>query len=161
MVKISLTTFRDLIEVLKQKTLKEIFLGKKVSLSRDEQVLLAEIKNNPKWFVKAGGREGNFIKKDIVHKGRGTVYLLPGKHKNQSILLFDDEVKIQPGPDLYVYLSTKNNAKADILNLGLLKGTKGGQSYKIKKPINQLQKYKYALIYCKKFEVLFTYAPLR
>ena len=160
MVKISLTTFRDLIEVLKQKSLREIVLGKKVSLNRDEQVLLAEIKNNPRWFVKAGGRKGNFRKKDIVHKGRGTVYLL-SSGRTESILLFDDEVKIQSGPDLYVYLSTKNNAKADILNLGLLKGTKGGQSYRIKKPIGWLQKYRYALIYCKKFEVLFTYAPLR
>lgn len=160
MAKISLIIFRDLIEVLKQKSLKEIFLGKKVSLSLDEQALLAKIKQNPEWFVKAGGRKGNFMKKDIIHKGKGTVYLL-SSGRTESILLFDDEVKIQSGPDLYMYPSTKNNAKADILNLGLLKGTKGGQSYRIKKPINQLQKYKYALIYCKKFEVLFTYAPLR
>lgn len=160
MARISLTTFRDLIEVLKQKSLKEILLGKKVSLSRKEQVLLARIKDHPKWFAKAGGRKGSFIKIDLVHKGQGTVYLLPNGRK-ESILLFDNKVKIQSGPDLYAYLSTKNTAKADVLDLGLLKGTKGGQSYKIKKPISQIQKYRYVLIYCKKFEVLFTYAPLR
>ena len=76
MAKITLNTFKGLIEVLKKKSLKEIFFGKKVSLRRDEQVLLAEIKNNPKWFLKADGRKGSFIKRDIVHKGRGTVYLL-------------------------------------------------------------------------------------
>ena len=160
MAKITLNTFKDLIEVLKQKSLKEIFLGKEVSLSWKEQVLLDRIKKNPTWFAKVGGRKGSFIKRDIVHKGRGTAYLLPGERK-RSRLLFDNNVKIQSGPDLYVYLSTKNNAKADILNLGLLKGTKGGQSYRIKKPISRLQKYKYVLIYCKKFDVLFTYAPLR
>ena len=161
MAKIALSTFKDLIEVLKQKPLKEIFFGKEVFLSKKEQNLLARIKDHPKWLVKAGGRKGNFIKRDLVHKGRGTVYLLPSGRRNESILLFDDKVKIQSGPDLYVYLSTKNTATAEILNLGLLKGTKGGQSYKIKKPLSQIQKYKYILIYCKKFGVLFTYAPLR
>ncbi len=160
MVKISLSTFKDLFEVLRQKSLKEIFLGKNVSLTRKESALLIKIKNNPQWFAKVGGRKGNFIKKDIIHKGKGTIYLLSNDRK-ESILLFDEKVKIQSGPDLYVYLSTKNMTKADILNLGLLKGTKGGQSYGIKKPIDQLRKYKFVLIYCKKFDVLFTYARLR
>ncbi len=160
MVRISLTTFRDIIEILRQKSLKEIFFGEKVFLRRKEQVLLARIKNDQKWFVKSSGRKGDFIKKDLIHKGSGEVYLLPEERKG-SILLFDNKVKIRSGPDLYVYLSTKNSAKADILNLGLLKGTKGGQSYHIQKPISQLQKYSYALIYCKKFDVLFTSAHLR
>ncbi len=160
MAKLSLTTLRDLIDVLKEKSLKEIFFGKKVSLSQKEQYLLDQIKRNPISFTKVGGRKGNFIKKDVIHKGRGSVYLLPGREE-ESILLFDNEVRIQSGPDLYVYLSTKNTAKAEVLNLGLLKGTKGGQSYTIKKTISELQKYKSVVIYCKKFEVLFAYAPLR
>jgi len=159
-VKITLNTFKGLIEVLKQKSLKEIFWGQEVSLQKNDQLLLAKVKKNQKWFTKTGGRKGDFVKKDLIHKGRGKVYLLPGEKKG-SILLFDNNVKIQSGPDLYLYLSTKNSAKADILNLGLLKGTKGGQSYCIQKPISQLQKYNYALIYCKKFDVLFTYAHLR
>ena len=160
MAKITLNTFKDLIDVLKQKSLKEIFWGQEVSLQKKDQILLAKVKKNQKWFTKTGGRKGDFIKKDLIHKGRGTVYLLPGEKKG-SILLFDNNVKIQSGPDLYVYLSTKNTVKANVLDLGLLKGTKGGQSYRIKKPISRLQKYNYVLIYCKKFEVLFTYAPLR
>jgi len=160
MAKITLNTFKDLIEVLKQKSLKEIFLGQEVSLQKKDQILLTKVKKNQKWFRKNGGRKGDFIKKGLIHKGRGTAYLLPEERKG-SILLFDNNVKIQSGPDLYLYLSTKKSAKADILNLGLLKGTKGGQSYRIQKPISQLQKYNYALIYCKKFDVLFTYAHLR
>lgn len=161
MVHISLTTFRDLIEVLKQKSLKDLFLGKEVSLGRKEQILLDRIKKNHAWFTKVGGRKGNFVKKDIIHKGKGTVYLLAREKGKGSILLFDNNVKIQSGPDLYVYLSTKNNAKTKILNLGLLKGTKGSQSYLLRKTVRELQKYKYVLIYCKKFDVLFTYARLR
>ena len=160
MVKITLNTFKDLIEVLKQKSLKDIFWGPEVSLQKKDQILLAKVKKNQKWFTKTGGRKGDFIKKDLIHKGSGEVYLLPGKRKG-SILLFDNNVKIQSGPDLYVYLSTKNTVKADVLDLGLLKGTKGGQSYSILKRISQLQKYNYALIYCKKFDMLFTYAHLR
>ena len=160
MAKITLNTFKDLIEVLKQKSLKEIFLGQEVSLQKKDQILLTKVKKNQKLFTKTGGRKGDFIKKDLIHKGSGEVYLLPEERKG-SILLFDNNVKIQSGPDLYLYLSTKKSAKADILNLGLLKGTKGGQSYLIQKPISQLQKYNYALIYCKKFDVLFTSAHLR
>ncbi|HLD80335.1 MAG TPA: DM13 domain-containing protein [Candidatus Nanoarchaeia archaeon] len=160
MVKITLNTFRDLIEVLKQKSLKDIFFGKEVSLSRKEQQLLDQIKKDPNWFGKIGGRKGNFIKKDLIHKGTGAIYLLP-RGRKRSILLFDNNIEIQSGPDLYVYLSTNDSAHADILSLGLLKGTKGGQSYYIQKPMNMLQRYKYVLIHCKKFDVLFTYAPLR
>lgn len=159
MVKISFITFRDLIDILKQKSLQEIFFGKKVFLSPTEKKLLLKIKKNPLWFAQASGRKGKFIKKDLLHKGKGTVYLLPTGNK-ESILLFDEKTIIQSGPDLYVYLSTTTK-NTDILNLGLLKGTQGGQVYKIKKSMNELSKYNYVLIYCKKFEVLFTYAALK
>ena len=98
MVKITLNTFRDLIEVLKQKSLKDIFFGKEVSLSRKEQQLLDQIKKDPNWFGKIGGRKGNFIKKDLIHKGKGAIYLLP-RGRKRSILLFDNNIKIQSGPD--------------------------------------------------------------
>ena len=145
---------RDLIEIIRTKSLKEIFFGNKVSLDTKKLKLLLSIKNNLQKFHKKGGRNGKFIKKDFIHKGKGDVYILPWK----KILLFDANVKIQPGPDLYVYLS-KKEVPSDTINLGLLKGTKGGQYYDL--PKRNLQEYKYVIIYCKKFEVLFTYAKLK
>ena len=163
MVKISLATLKDLFEILKTKSFKEIFFGKKVALRPQERKLLEWIKHNPQEFVKIGGRKGHIVKKDIVHKGRGTVYLLPHKDDNpkHSILLFGNQVNIQSGPDLYVYLATTKKGSGKILNLGLLKGTKGGQSYIIKEPIEKLSGYNSVVVYCKKFEVQFTYAALR
>lgn len=161
-MKISLSSVKDMIQVFRRKPLKEIFFGKKVQYTKEEQELLAWIKDNPQQFKREGGRKGDFIRKDLVHKGAGTVYLLSRRPK-QSILLFDEKVTIRTGPDLYVYLSTEKDARkglGDILNLGLLKGTKGGQSYAIKQPLQALERYQSVVIYCKAFEELFTFAAL-
>ena len=164
MAKFSLSPkfLKEVFQIFKRKSLKEIFFGNKVSYNKKEREIIDWINNNPEKFNKVG-RKGSFIKKDIIHKGQGFVYLLPYK-KNKSILLFDDQVKIQSGPDLYVYLSTKKDLRkglGKIINLGLLKGTKGGQSYIINNKIKDLDKYKSAVIYCKKFEELFTFATLK
>lgn len=166
MAKFSLspTFIKEVFQLFRQKSLKEIFFGKKVELNKKERDLLTWIKSNPDEFKKLGGRKGTFIKIGIAHKGQGVVYLLPnklGNMKAESVLLFDVDVKIQPGPDLYVYLSTKKGKElGEILDLGLLRGTKGGQSYIINKSITQLQRYQSVAIYCKKFEVMFTFALL-
>ena len=152
-------TVKDLILIIKTKSLKEIFLGNKVELNEEDTKLLGWVRKNPEEFVKIGGRQGEFVKRDIIHKGFGKVYLLPKGEK--SLLLFDSNVKIQPGPDLWVYLQTGENAEGEILDLGLLKGTKGGQAYLVDKKIDDLKKYKSAVIYCKKFKILFTYANLK
>jgi len=120
----------------------------------------------PQEFKARGGRRGSFITVNLAHQGTGTVYLVPSTSdnaSNQSQLLFADDVAVIPGPDLYVYLSSKVNARqglGEYINLGLLKGTKGGQSYLINQPIEQLDKYQSAVIYCKQFAVLFTFAQL-
>ena len=111
---------------------------------------------------------GQFNKRDLIHKGRGNVYLLASKFGNknlESIVVFDDDVVITPGPDLYLYLSTESdvgrNGLGNYLDLGLLKGTKGGQIYVINSPIISLSQYKSAVIWCKQFSVLFSFAVLK
>jgi len=151
---------KELLILLKQKSLKEIFFGNVVKHSKENGLLLKLIKKDKNEFRKRAGRKGYFIRRGFIHKGSGDVYLV-SRNKKESILLFDNYVKIQSGPDLYVYLSTVNHEKGKILNLGLLKGTKGGQAYIIKKPISELKKYKSVVIYCKQFTVLFTYATLK
>ena len=150
-----ITTIKDLFLILKQKSLKQIFFGNKVYFNEQEQQLISWIKNNPKKFAKLGGRTGNFVNKDLIHQGKGTVYLF------KNTLVFDADTKIRSGPDLWVYLSNSKDPRVDLgkySNLGLLKGTTGGQSYQIK---GKTGAYKSVIIYCKKFSVLFTYALLK
>ena len=162
----SLKFVKEVLLVLREKPLKEIVFGKRIRSTNEEKDLLRWISNNPVAFKAQGGRRGEFLNLDLVHKGKGRVYLLPnrlGDEKSHSILLLDDEVTITPGPDLYVYLSTEADARkgfGEYLNHGPLKGSKGGQSYVIEKPIEELSYYKSVVIYCNRFETLFTFAPL-
>jgi len=158
---------KDSLKLLREKGLKETVFGNTVKLEASEQELLEWIEKNPSEFKKLGGRKGNFIKIDLVHKGSGLVYLLEntlGDRAHESVVIFDNNIVIQPGPDLYIYLSTeaniKDNGLGEYLDLGLIKGTKGGQLYTIEKPVKTLQKYRSAVIYCKQFSVLFTFATL-
>lgn len=153
--------------LFRERSLKEILFGKHVALSREEQNVLQWIRGNPGAFKAAGGRTGQFVKVDLVHKGIGTVYMLPnrlGDEKRESVVLFDEDTKIIPGPDLWLYLSSNENVKKDglgeYLQLVLIKGNKGGQAYMIKKPMSELGIYKSVVIWCKQFSVLFTFAPL-
>ncbi|MFZ9982882.1 MAG: DM13 domain-containing protein [Cyclobacteriaceae bacterium] len=57
------------------------------------------------------------------------------------------------GPDLKVYLSTSTNADS-FVNLGKLKSTSGKQTYEI--PVEtDVNQFKFALIWCEQFSVLF------
>lgn len=169
MARISLSPqfLKEVFNLFKGRSLKELIFGKRVQLNQSEQELLAWIRANPGQFLSLKGRSGTFIKKDIVHKGSGTVYLLPNTLKDpqkQSILLFDEATVITPGPDLWVYLSSEPDVSrglGEFLNLGLLKGTKGGQSYTIDQPAGALDHYRSVVIWCKQFSVLFTFAALQ
>ncbi|TSC68275.1 MAG: hypothetical protein G01um101466_501 [Parcubacteria group bacterium Gr01-1014_66] len=153
---------KEVFLLFRKKSLKELIFGKTVSLAPPEQELMRWIENHPDDFVRAGGRKGNFLRIDPIHKGTGMVYLLPnrlGDTTRESILIFDPHTKITQGPDLWVYL-IKHVGSGEFLNLGLLKGTKGGQAYVIPKPLIDLTRYQSTAIWCKQFAVLFSYAVL-
>jgi hypothetical protein len=57
------------------------------------------------------------------------------------------------GPDLKVYLSTTTSATS-FVNLGMLKSTSGKQTYTIPDQTN-IDEFKFALIWCQQFSVLF------
>jgi len=169
MPKISLspTFLKEILMIFRQRPLKDIMLGKKISLQSTEKNLLTWIKKNPANFQQAGGLSGKFIKIELFHRARGDVFLLSsqqGKSTKQSLVVFDDNFSVTPGPDLYVYLSTESKITkgqlGEYLDLGLIKGTKGGQAYIINQPIQDLKKYKSVVIWCKQFEILFSYATL-
>ncbi len=165
-ISFSFNFLKESIWVLWERGLKETLFGKYVGLGEQERKLLLWIKANPEAFHAQGGRSGVFVKRDLVHKGKGRVYLFPntlGDAAHESIVLFDEDVVITPGPDLYLYLSTEptiDHELGEYKDLGLLQGTKGGQAYLVKSSIAELKKFKSAVIWCKQFSVLFTYATL-
>lgn len=75
-----------------------------------------------------------------------------------SILRFED-FKTTNGPDLKIYLS-KDLEATDYIDLGSLKATEGNINYDI--PVGtDVSQYKYALVWCRAFKTLFSYAELQ
>lgn len=62
------------------------------------------------------------------------------------------------GPDIYVYLTKDLDAK-EYVNLGKVKATEGNVNYKIPAGKN-IKDYKYVMVWCKAFGVLFNYADI-
>jgi hypothetical protein len=65
----------------------------------------------------------------------------------------------QNGPDLKVYLSKDGDAR-DYINLGDLKSVTGNQSYKVPGNPNASE-YKFVIIWCQQFTVLFGVAETK
>lgn len=104
---------------------------------------------------------GTFGEIDFIHKGSGQAKLIESDGK--KFLRFED-FKVTSGPDLYVYLTKSEKptgdaeSLGDFIDLGLLKGTMGNQNYEITQDISG---YKTAVIWCKRFGILFSYAVMR
>lgn len=75
----------------------------------------------------------------------------------QKILRFEDLETIN-GPDLRIYLSAGLNVE-DALDLGPIRATEGNVNYTLPAGAD-ITKYKNALIWCRAFGVLFSYAQL-
>ena len=103
---------------------------------------------------------GEFITVDLIHKGSGQARLIRVDGKN--ILRFEN-FNVTNGPDLYVYLSKSASPTGDLasledyIDLGPLKGDSGNQNYEIN---GEVAGYRTAIIWCKRFGVLFTYAVM-
>ena len=93
---------------------------------------------------------------DGIHDAQGDAFTIP-LEDNSSILRLKN-FKSTNGPDLYVYLSTDDNA-SEFINLGKLKANNGNQNYDIPDDAD-LSKYNKVLIWCKAFGVLFGSAEL-
>jgi hypothetical protein len=99
---------------------------------------------------------GNFVGVgDGFHDAQGKAIVIPVD--TQSVLRLE-EFRSTNGPDLYVYLSTDNQA-TDYVDLGKLKANIGNQNYVIPDGTD-LSKYDTVLIWCKSFSVLFGSAEL-
>lgn len=149
----------ELKSAYKEKGLKGLMFGTRSYFSSDEKALLLNALGHRKDLC-----EGNFRKRDLVHKGFGKVYLFEVT-EDSSVLMFSEETAITNGPQLVVYLSSAEDPEKeglrDIVDLGPLKATKGGQVYQIKKAFKDLADFKTVVVWCKPFKVLFTFAVLR
>ena len=92
----------------------------------------------------------------VGHMVSGTVKIYDGAGKKVVVL---DPFSSQNGPDLKVYLSKDQNA-TQYLNLGPLKSTTGKQSYDVS-GMPDLNEYKFVLVWCQEFSVLFGKAELK
>lgn len=92
----------------------------------------------------------------VGHTVSGTVKVYDDDGKKVVVL---DPFTSQNGPDLKVYLSTDQNA-TQYVNLGALKSTTGKQSYDVT-GMPDLDQYKFVLIWCQEFTVLFGKAELQ
>lgn len=93
---------------------------------------------------------------DEIHDAEGDAYTILLEDGSNVLRL--ENFKSTNGPDLYVYLSTDENA-SEFINLGKLKANNGNQNYEI--PDDAIfEKYNKVLIWCKAFGVLFGSAEL-
>ena len=97
--------------------------------------------------------QGNF--KSRAHEVDGKAILI--EKEGNRILRFEDFETIN-GPDLQIYLSSELGGD-DFVELGKIKATKGNVNYEVPSDVD-ISKYKYVLIWCKPFKVLFSYAEL-
>lgn len=96
---------------------------------------------------------GDFIPR--FHSVEGRVLLI--QNNDQQIVRFED-FQTDNGPQLHIYLST-NLGNDDFVDLGPIKATKGNVNYTVPAGTDT-NKYRNALVWCKPFGVLFSYAEL-
>ena len=103
---------------------------------------------------------GQFFGIDHDAVGIATVYEQDG----EFVLRFEDDTDIQNGPDLYVWLladtSYESGTPDEYIDLGLLKGTVGGQNYDLPDEFDP-EVHRAVLIWCLRFAVPFAAAPLQ
>jgi len=90
-----------------------------------------------------------------AHEVSGKALII--ESEGEKVLRFEDFETIN-GPDLRIYLAADLEAN-DFVDLGEIKATKGDVNYDIPEGTD-LSKYKYVLVWCRAFSVLFSYSEL-
>lgn len=105
-------------------------------------------------------KTGNFVPGD--HPTQGKFSLLSSGDK--TFLELDQSFKTDNGPDLFLLLHQESNPKSyspeSFELVSQLKSTSGQQQYEIPNGID-IKKYQSIVIWCKKFNVTFGYAPFK
>ena len=93
-------------------------------------------------------KQGNLVSN--VHQVSGTVKLY--QNGSEKVIYFEN-FKTDAGPDLRVYFSDTTN-NVNYTELGLLQANSGSFYYTLNTSVNA-NDYKYILIWCKQYSVLF------
>ena len=100
---------------------------------------------------------GMFAGADDFHFGRGDALLIETEPGQYTLRV--EEFSVRNGPDLFVYLTADEDSVVGALNLGDLKATDGAFNYEVPAGTDVSQ-YRYAIVWCRDFAVLFASAPL-
>jgi len=100
---------------------------------------------------------GMFMGADDFHFGRGDALLI--ETAPEMFTLRFENFSVRNGPDLFVYLTDDPEDVSDAINLGGLKATDGNFNYEVPDGTD-LSRYRYAVVWCRQFAVLFASAPL-
>ena len=106
---------------------------------------------------------GVFRDGDPAHIGSGLLKILIAAD-GQTILRLEN-LKVKPGPDLYVYLAKDpdplfpEDVTAAFVSLGDLKGQTGNQNYVVPKDID-LSDWRSVAVWCEAYKVLFAVATI-
>lgn len=90
-----------------------------------------------------------------AHPAEGFVRVV--RTEEGSYIRYED-LKTINGPDIFVYLAKDLDAK-EFVSLGRVKSTEGNSNYPIPEGVN-VEEYRYVLIWCKAFSVLFNSADI-
>ena len=101
--------------------------------------------------------QGEISGADSFHFGRGTAQLIETA-QGQYTLRFE-EFSVRNGPDLFVYLTADEGSVDGALNPGGLKATDGAFNFEVPGGTD-ISQYRYAIVWCRQFAVLFASAPL-
>lgn len=99
--------------------------------------------------------QGYTIKGTAGHPASGQVKIVGSDGKKYVRY---ENLKTINGPDIYVYLSKDLEAK-EYVSLGQVRATEGNINYEIPQGINPAD-YRYVMIWCKQFGVLFNWAEI-
>ena len=89
------------------------------------------------------------------HPASGMVSIV--RDESHSYVRYEN-LKTINGPDVYVYLANDLEAK-DFVSIGKLKATDGNVNYQVPPGVDA-SKYRYVMMWCKQFGVLFNYADI-
>lgn len=102
--------------------------------------------------------------RSLSHEGAGKALLV--RLPDGRVFVRFEDLDVQNGPDLRVYLSTapsdaeESAFDDDFVDLGALKGNIGNQNYPVPDEVN-LDRYESVVIWCRRFSSGFAAAPLR
>ena len=140
--------FKDNLDSMSDEEKKEFM--KEVELTKDK--VIEETESMP-----SGARlvaQGDFMRR--LHGVEGQALLIEDV-SGEHVVRFED-FQTDNGPQLYIYLS-KDLGDDDFIDLGPIKATKGNINYQV--PVGtDIEKYRYVLVWCRPFSVLFSYAEL-